>query len=397
MNLSDSAPANAAVEPQRGSAPSSRDVILDAWRGVSVLLVILYHAVNYHFSQQFESAAAGTLEWKLDALAPLSFYVKRALFVVGPYFGVLGVKFFFVISGYIITALLLWERERKRRISLRAFYVRRAFRILPPLLLFLTLAAIATLSGVVYIAPESFLLGMGFLCNTGIGGCEFFLGHLWSLAVEEQFYIAWPLLVVALPMRNIPRLALGLVIAFLLLQQSSRLYVHGWIINNGASFACIAIGALYATSPALRAGINRLAAAPTILVAAIVLFARPVLHIAIPWQQQLYDLLTPLLITFVLFGCSRYRAVLEQRLAVTLLAKVGLVSYGAYLFQQLFLGPAEQYLLRSPLDHMLLGAAIVVGSYVLLEKPLIKIGARWSRALAGRGDQGEDQLLARIG
>src|SRR6266567_9389217 len=84
MNLSDSAPANAAVEPQRGSAPSSRDVILDAWRGVSVLLVILYHAVNYHFSQQFESAAAGTLEWKLDALAPLSFYVKRALFVVVP-------------------------------------------------------------------------------------------------------------------------------------------------------------------------------------------------------------------------------------------------------------------------------------------------------------------------
>ncbi len=121
--------------------------------------------------------------------------------------GYLGVEVFFVISGYLITALLLAERERTGHIDLRAFWFRRARRLLPALFLLLA----ATLAFAVFFLPDQVARLRGDVLAAGAYVTNWYLilrqqsyfvtigrpsplGHLWSLAVEEQFYVGWPVL-----------------------------------------------------------------------------------------------------------------------------------------------------------------------------------------------------------
>ena len=124
--------------------------------------------------------------------------------------GFLGVEVFFVISGYLITALLLSEWNKRDRINFAGFWLRRARRLLPAL--FLVLAATLAIS-VLFLPDEVARLRSDALAATGYVtnwylifseqsyfeavGRPSMLQHLWSLAVEEQFYLLWPLLFVA--------------------------------------------------------------------------------------------------------------------------------------------------------------------------------------------------------
>src|SRR3954469_11099055 len=147
----------------------------------------------------------------LRALAVLLVILDHA--EIGPFHGgFVGVDVFFVISGFLITGLLVSEAERTGRASLIGFYARRARRILPAatLVIFATVAAsIIFLSAVeANGAIEDALWATFFLANFKFAadGTDYFqndtppspLQHYWSLAVEEQFYLVWPLLVLLL-------------------------------------------------------------------------------------------------------------------------------------------------------------------------------------------------------
>ncbi len=121
--------------------------------------------------------------------------------------GFLGVDVFFVVSGYLITSLLLTEWNASRRVNLGQFWARRARRLLPALYLVLaaTLAyALVVLPGEVVSLRSSALAALGYVTNWYLVvehrpyfetlGRPPLLQHLWSLAVEEQFYLVWPLL-----------------------------------------------------------------------------------------------------------------------------------------------------------------------------------------------------------
>ncbi len=115
--------------------------------------------------------------------------------------GFLGVDFFFVLSGFLITTLLLREQGRTGRISLRGFYVRRARRILPPYLLVVTVVAayhIVWRGRAEYwdLLPFYYLFLANFLTEHIP-----LLTPMWSLSVEEQYYLLWPLLLLMLPRR----------------------------------------------------------------------------------------------------------------------------------------------------------------------------------------------------
>jgi peptidoglycan/LPS O-acetylase OafA/YrhL len=115
--------------------------------------------------------------------------------------GAFGVDLFFVLSGFLITSLLLNEHGATGTISLRAFYRRRALRLLPALIVLLT-AYIAVTANVVDAA-----LSLGYVANLATlhGHDMGDLAHMWSLAQEEQFYLLWPLaLVVALLLKLAP-------------------------------------------------------------------------------------------------------------------------------------------------------------------------------------------------
>src|SRR5665213_3094009 len=111
------------------------------------------------------------------------------------------------------------EHQRSGRVSLSAFYARRAFRILPALWLVLGFAIVMTLAGVIAANTNSFLLASGFLCNVHFEQCGWFAGHVWSLGVEEQFYLVWPLLLIMLRFRVIAHAALASLMLFSLLVQ----------------------------------------------------------------------------------------------------------------------------------------------------------------------------------
>ena len=163
--------------------------------------------------------------------------------------GFLGVEVFFVISGYLITLLLMAERERDGRIHLGAFWMRRARRLLPALFaVMIALAVYTTL-----FRPESLgkvrgdlIAGFFYVSNwfqiwvgAGYASSGDFapLRHLWSLAVEEQFYLVWPIvmmLVVRRGTRRVARSVLWMLGAVVVITLFTSIAVHGGPVAEGS-------------------------------------------------------------------------------------------------------------------------------------------------------------------
>lgn len=129
----------------------------------------------------------------LRALAVSAVVIAHAQFRSFVHAGAVGVGVFFVLSGFLITALLLEERRETGRVSLRAFWRRRAARLLPALLVVVTVFLL--LPGVPNVSRAGALAIFGYVGNWArAAGTDLEpLAHTWSLAVEEQFYIVWPL------------------------------------------------------------------------------------------------------------------------------------------------------------------------------------------------------------
>jgi peptidoglycan/LPS O-acetylase OafA/YrhL len=155
--------------------------------------------------------------------------------------GFLGVEVFFVISGYLITLLLIAEKERTGRVRLGQFWLRRARRLLPALfvMLFLLISYTTlfrsealgklrgdTLAGIFYVSNwYQIWVGAGYSSTGDFAP----LRHLWSLAVEEQFYLVWPLVMVVLlrvGTRRVFEVAKWLVVAALVITVGLALLYH---------------------------------------------------------------------------------------------------------------------------------------------------------------------------
>jgi len=167
--------------PTMGYQPS-----LDGLRAISVAVVLLYHA---------------GFSWMSG--------------------GFFGVEVFFVVSGYLITSLLLEEHDRRDGIALGQFWLRRVRRLLPAL--YAVLLAVAVWAALAGSAAQQSQLrreipwSIFYVNNWGqiLGGVPYFSGeqsllrHLWSLAVEEQWYLIWPLVFVALTRLRLARHVVG--------------------------------------------------------------------------------------------------------------------------------------------------------------------------------------------
>ncbi len=142
----------------------------------------------------------------LDGLRALAVLIVVAYhFSVFPGGGVVGVDLFFVISGFLITSLLLREHDRSGQISLGHFWARRGLRLFPALVCAVALAFVVSLVSTAAVRHET-LTGLPWvLLYSGNWARAFgsdpntlgLLGHTWSLAVEEQFYLVWPLVCIA--------------------------------------------------------------------------------------------------------------------------------------------------------------------------------------------------------
>ena len=160
---------------------------LDGLRAVSIILVMISHLIGVR-----------------------GFLVPEA---AGRVFelGELGVRVFFVISGFLITSILLRELAEHNSVDLVRFYFRRTLRIFPPYYLFVLVLAIVQAIGLITLNPGDLSHALSYSSNYHPQR-SWFVGHTWSLAVEEQFYILWPAILLLLGKRK------GLVLALAALE-----------------------------------------------------------------------------------------------------------------------------------------------------------------------------------
>ena len=310
--------------------------------------------------------------------------------------GFLGVNVFFVLSGFLITTLLL-ERRGVEPHPIRTFYARRALRLLPAvvgLLVAILVYALAVDSGVSR-ALASLPVVLTYTTNwAALAGVDVsqYIGHLWSLAIEEQFYLVWPLLLFAgfragCSRRQLLWLVLGLAVVAAAWRASLWDTGHGWLriyIRTDAQADSILIGAALALLPyerlldagraATRAGIAWLALAGIVAAAELIQ----------PWSGTLYlggftvlAVVAAVLIALVLRpGAGPYR-LLASAPAVAL----GRLSYSLYLWHfPVFLVVAQRTADWTPALRVLVAWPIAFGaavaSYRLLERPALHIKAR---------------------
>jgi peptidoglycan/LPS O-acetylase OafA/YrhL len=173
---------------------------LDGWRAIAILLVLCSHVV---FTNSPPRALVYWAGWFFD--------------------GELGVRIFFVLSGFLISLLLLRETAQKGSISLKRFYLRRVFRIFPIYFAYLAVLLVLTLCGLYADSSSSWLGCLTFTRNM-LGRGRSGTVHFWSLAVEEQFYVLWPVLLCAFHLWKRRFLYVGILMLPIILCPIIRLY-----------------------------------------------------------------------------------------------------------------------------------------------------------------------------
>ena len=189
------------------AASPETDRTIDGLRALSVLLVIFFHSFYLH-----RSAVLAPDWWRIVSATPV--------WLDWVWHGDLGVDSFFVISGYLITALLLREQRRFGKVDLRAFYMRRIARIYPAYLCLIFYGWVAGMPNSEFLWTN--LLGVNNFLSLG----NSFLPWTWSIAVELQFYMFFPLILLFIVRRRSATWWLGLLLLAVILLRPLIVMIH---------------------------------------------------------------------------------------------------------------------------------------------------------------------------
>ncbi len=343
---------------------------LDGWRALSVMAVIFYHGRFDFFSD--------------------SSYMQRV-----SAHGDIGVDVFFAISGFLISSLLLQEFQRTGHINLRAFYLRRFFRIVPAY--YLALATISIL-GILKLVPMNsgdLLSCLFFYRNYRPLGMDlsggFYTAHFWSLAIEEHFYILWPTLLLLVRPKRIGTVSVLFAIAVFGWRQIEAHYHFGAALLpqlylttrtdtriDSLLWACVA--AIY--FPAIKGLFESVPVSELWLPFAAVIVAVGAFHV--PGTEVILAVILPLL---VLSTVVKPDSIFSRLLDSAPLRWIGALSYSLYLWQELFLPEVSSIRAQGVLGNLqhapwnliaILTCACL--SHYLLENPMNRLGHRLSAA-----------------
>jgi peptidoglycan/LPS O-acetylase OafA/YrhL len=300
-----------------------------------------------------------------------------------------GVDIFFVISGYLITRLLAAERAASGRIDLRRFYIRRCLRLMPAfavLMLFqLAHAAVAPHNRADVLV--SIAVASTYMMDWNLAFGWFpadIIGHTWSLSIEEQFYLLWPLTLVLTRGRVTARwlLAAAVVVAlwrlWLVAQGEAgwRTYMGFDTHADPLLLGCAA--GLLATRPGLAEFARKTSPAAALAVLAM-LFLLPtaelfVMTVAIP--------LAGVLATWTLLAATQ-DGWLKRLLSLPPLTYTGRLSYSWYLWHFPVLFLFRSHMPLSQFDELAVAAStypIAMASYHFVERPFLRLKARFGPA-----------------
>jgi peptidoglycan/LPS O-acetylase OafA/YrhL len=308
---------------------------LDTLRGIAVSLVVLFHAFGFSYG-----------------LRGLSGIPRMAVgLTMG---GWVGVNLFFVLSGFLITGILLDTKMRAD--YYKRFYFRRALRILPLYYAVLVLLLLLVRIGLVARHVSWAFLGLSavYLSNvTSLFGVPMQYGVLWSLAVEEHFYLLWPMAVRVLSRRKVIVCAATVVALCLLLR--TLYYVRGWTTGGftwlsadglamGAALAAVARGKGDPRKSVRRFSILAFVSCCSLFALGApfgILLARNFLGVTL--RETAIDLFFAGVVgSTLLIGASRWRRFVN----LSVFQFLGTISYGVYLTHMLIFEVVAHFTLR---------------------------------------------------
>lgn len=348
---------------------------LDGLRAISIAIVVLSHT---------------------RSLLPAA-VVNSGLFryLIGG--GLHGVQIFFVISGYLISTLCLREFDRTGHISLSRFYFRRTLRIFPPFYLYLGVLALLWAAGIQQEDIPTFVSAATYTIIYHPHPQGWLVQHAWSLSIEEQFYLLWPVALLITLRRN-PALRLSALL--LVIMPVVRIAVltifqthsadHNRAIVNSSAIDMLMVGCLLALLGSRSESRDRSAqwsaewisgwatASAAITGLLLVPYANAKLG-STPFANTVEALgysITALSIGAILqYVVTKPQSIAGRILNLGLLRHIGIISYSIYLWQQLFTMPPMKFgLFTYPL---ILAAAEL--SFWLVERPLLRLRARFER------------------
>jgi peptidoglycan/LPS O-acetylase OafA/YrhL len=317
-----------------------------------------------------------------------------------PALGGLGVTIFFVLSGFLITWLLIKECDSTGSVSLRDFYARRALRIFPAYYAFLALSITVDLKRgdariLPIVLPAMFYYTNYF--NALMGHSSSSVAHAWSLAVEEQFYLLWPAAFILLSARGARALVRGLAFAIAAVAcWRSYAYLRlgfgpSYVYNAfDCRFDCLAAGCLLAVAcghERFRSAMDACARAcgglPVLAAASLL----PLIEIAGDRYRYTFGFtVEALIIAFAIAQLLVLHAGTPWKfLDARPTRSLGRVSYGMYLYHQWGLGIGH-HLANGPRWLELsagLAATILLatGSYFVIERPFLSLKTSLSRVM----------------
>jgi peptidoglycan/LPS O-acetylase OafA/YrhL len=344
---------------------------LDGLRGIAISMVICHHfGVNY-------------------------FLHGTGLFIDSN----TGVHIFFVLSGFLITTLLIKEKLNSGSISLKHFYIRRILRILPVAYLFLLVLIVLNAFFHLQVRFIDFIASFLFFKNLSLRN-EPYTAHLWSLAVEEQFYIIFPFLLSYNTNRYL-MVALAIIIGVPIISILGNYHVSILFANPTIAFitkvitysfwkgpVIILIGSVF--SILIFKGIikpekvsSKYFLSFILLAVAIIIHSKTFVF----YTKYLSEYLSAILVAYAIVLSISTKNFLSVILENSILVKIGILSYSLYICQELFIGsrawqPWMQMMSGSPLYLIILVKVIATFiiaalSYYLFESKFLKLKSRF--------------------
>lgn len=328
------------------SSPQSKSMTripsLDGLRALSIFLVIALHTI-----QRFS----------------IHHHVSRIWY--GIFDGATGVYIFFVISGYLITKLLLNENQKRGTISLKAFYLRRALRILPPLYAYILFLVVLAFFGRLVLERVSIVSALFFFHNY-VPGHMWEVEHFWSLSTEEQFYLLWPVILLYCIRRpgiagrvRAGKVAIAVILAAPIVRVLSYL-THNPYLHNGYGFHMTADSLMFGCAVALLEGTSRFERVyefatrkwwipPVTILISDLIGARFLNY----WRFPFGFTVTGTAIAFFLLWTVRNpESIVGKWLNARFVAHIGVLSYSMYLWQTFFLHEGNAQILGSHLKFL---------------------------------------------
>lgn len=333
----------------------------DGIRALSILLVVLTHL--------------DLSEW-----IPWNDFVANRVWPIIS--GEAGVRMFFVLSGFLITSLLIKEKQLNGKIAYSKFFARRFLRLLPPLVIFYGIILFVKLTGILAIDSASILYSVFYVYNFVPN--EFYsfeLAHTWSLAVEEQYYLTWPFIVGVFSRFN--QFFISIVSFVILCGLGKYLLMHSefaeayhvdrWFIP---AVAPIIIGSLFGALFRLRheKTLNLFLDYNWPLFGGALLFLSSLIlpSVLLSYNFIVQSIGIAMILTWIAVNQNvKFIKVLE----FGPIKYIGLISYGIYVYQGFFLRTGEW---GATLEvqlfpwNILITLGLAILSYELIEKPILK-------------------------